>query len=350
VSGIHQLLPAAQPYDAITEQAFAWRDLIREWGYESEIVSEHVEPAVAGEVRPLDGIGKHLVRTRPFILRYALWSKTVDYALSATEPVAVCYHNITPGELLRDFNPDLADLCDRGRNSLGVFRGRVDALVADSSFNAAELRQAGIGEANIVPLLLTLPTEVPRRKANREPIILTVGRVVSSKRVEDVIKAFTLYQRHRSPDATLIVVGSERGFENYRRALDLLAERLRTRRVIFTGPISAEARDFWYRRADAYLSMSAHEGFCAPVVEALAHGVPVVARAAGAVPETLGGAGVVLEGDDLALAAEALHEVVSSRETRRLLGDAAERRLAELSPEAITPLIRRALTPLLEAG
>ena len=61
----------------------------------------------------------------------------------------------------------------------------------------------------------------------------------------------------------------------------------------FTGRISSEARDGWYRRADAYICSSMHEGFCAPVVEALAHGVPVVARAAGAVPETLSGAGII---------------------------------------------------------
>ena len=95
--------------------------------------------------------------------------------------------------------------------------------------------------------------------------------------------------------------------------------------------------------------MSVHEGFCAPLIEALAHGVPVVARAAGAVPETLGGAGLLVDGDnDLVLAAECLHEVTSSAETRATLADAAERRLVGLRPEAIRPLIRAALRPLLD--
>ena len=94
--------------------------------------------------------------------------------------------------------------------------------------------------------------------------------------------------------------------------------------------------------------MSVHEGFCAPLVEALAHGVPVVARGAGAVPETLQGAGLVLDGDDLALVAEALHELVSSEETRRAFAAVAEERLAELRPDAVAPRIRAALTPLLE--
>ncbi len=94
--------------------------------------------------------------------------------------------------------------------------------------------------------------------------------------------------------------------------------------------------------------MSVHEGFCAPLIEALAHGVPVVARGAGAVPETLGGAGLVLDGADLPLVAEALHELASSPSTRSALYDAADRRLAELRPDVLAPRVRSALAPLLE--
>jgi glycosyltransferase involved in cell wall biosynthesis len=224
----------------------------------------------------------------------------------------------------------------------------VRAAIADSSFNAAELRDSGIYAVAVVPLLLELPREIRRREPNREPVVLTVGRIVPNKRLEDVIKAFTLYQRRHAPDASLVVVGSERGFERYRNALDVLAARLGTRNVIFTGSISSEARDAWYRRADVYLSMSAHEGFCAPLIEALAHGVPVVARGAGAVPETLGGAGLVLDGADLPLVAEGLHELGSSRPTREALFDAADRRLAELRPDVLGPRIRSALAPLLD--
>ena len=112
-----------------------------------------------------------------------------------------------------------------------------------------------------------------------------------------------------------MIIGGDLGFENYRRALDVLVARTGARSVYFTGQISAEARDALYLRADVYLSMSAHEGFCAPLIEALAHGVPVVARGAGAVPETLGGAGLVLDGADPPLVAEALHD--SSHRLRR---------------------------------
>jgi glycosyltransferase involved in cell wall biosynthesis len=347
---VHQLLPAAAPGDAVTNQAYAWRELLRTWGYEGELVAEHVHPDVARDVHRLDRAGKRLLERGNVILRYAIGSSTAELALQRPERVVLCYHNITPGEYLHDFNPEIARLCDRGREALTKF-ARPAALIADSSFNAAELRAAGLGEATVVPLLLDLPRTPQRRlDPHDQPTVVSVGRIVPNKRLEDVIKVFALYQRQRAPDARLILVGSSAGFENYRRALELLIEDVRVERVIFAGPISSRARDAWYAAADVYLSMSMHEGFCAPLVEAMAHGTPVVARSAGAVPETLGKAGLVLEGDDLPLVAEAVHEVVSSSDTRAALAEAAARRLEDLRPEAVTPRIRAALAPILDGS
>jgi glycosyltransferase involved in cell wall biosynthesis len=347
---VHQVIPAGNPGDAITNQAFAWRELLARWGHPGEIVAEHVHPDLLGRVHRFDGGGKRILKHGALILRYAILSKTAEAALADPPRAAVVYHNITPGSLLRDFNPTIADLCDAGREALSSFP-RPAVLIADSTFNATDLRAAGLGEAAVVPLLLDdLPHDVEQDGRGPAPIVLYVGRIVPNKRLEDAIKAFALYQKHREPTATFVIVGWDTGFENYRLALKRLAERLDVERVIFTGALSREERDAWFRRAHVYLSMSVHEGFCAPLVEAIAHGVPVVARAAGAVPETLGGAGIVIESDDLALYAEAIHEAVSSEATRKALAAAAAGRLAELRPEAVAPRIKAALAPLLDGA
>jgi len=75
-------------------------------------------------------------------------------------------------------------------------------------------------------------------------------------------------------------------------------------RFIFTGPVSDEDLAAYYRHAAVYISMREHEGFCAPLVEAMAADVPILAYSAAAVPETLAGAGVQFAPKDLEYAAE----------------------------------------------
>jgi glycosyltransferase involved in cell wall biosynthesis len=347
VSRVTQAIAAAAPGDAVTNQAFAYDVLLREWGFETRIVAEHVHPSLAGRVRRLDGGGRAGLGGEPVILHLSIWSAAVRAALATPGPLALVYHNITPGDLLRPVSPDIAAECDRARQALPALRGRTDVVVADSSFNADELAAVGI-DAEVVPLLLELdgPARPVRAEAGDPPTVLSVGRLAPSKRVEDAIGAFHLFQSVHAPRAELVLVGSEDGFAPYRAALGILVARLGVRGVRFAGRVSDAERDALYARADAYLCMSEHEGFCAPLVEAMAHGVPVVARRAGAVPETVGGGGIVVE-RDLPLVAEALAEVVSSPATRRGLAAGARRRLAELDPAVTARRLREVLAPVL---
>jgi glycosyltransferase involved in cell wall biosynthesis len=347
---VDQILAAAAPGDAVTGQAIAWRELLREWGADGEILAEHVHPDLVGTVRRVDLRGGLPASVSALVLHFSIGSRVIDLALAAAAPLAVCYHNVTPGELVRPWSPGLADACDAARRALPRLRGRVTALIADSAFNAAELAQAGVGAAAVVPLILDVAPPPPRDPQG-PPEIVSVGRIVPNKRIEDVVRAFALYQRHRAPDARLTLVGGDEGFTSYRQAVEAHAGELGARGVRFTGRVGDAERDAIYARAHAYLCMSAHEGFCAPLIEALGHGLPVVARAAAAIPETLGGAGILVEDPDmLPLAAEALHDVVTSAPTRAALAAAASRRLAELRPSAVAPRLRAALAPLLEAS
>jgi len=309
------------------------------------VIGEHVHPALAGQVFELRATRFRASET--LVFHYAVWTRALERFLNAPSTRVLLYHNITPGDLLRDYNPVLADHCDRARAAMPRLRGQCAAVIADSEFNATELRANGMDDVSVVPLLLNLSARRTDERPPSDPVVLSVGRLAPNKRIEDMLKAFTLYQRYRSPEASLLLVGPYHEFEGYQRALERLAERLGARSVRFTGRLPREERDAWYRRASAYICSSIHEGFCAPVIEALANGVPVVARAAGAVPETLGGAGIVLDDDDPAVYAEALCEVISSQSTRAQLARAAERRLVELSPARVADHMQRALAPVL---
>ncbi|MDQ3070021.1 MAG: glycosyltransferase, partial [Acidobacteriota bacterium] len=87
-------------------------------------------------------------------------------------------------------------------------------------------------------------------------------------------------------------------------------------RFLFTGPLPDEELAAVYRSSHAYVSMSEHEGFCAPLVEAMAMDVPVMAFEAGAVAETLGGAGLMFSSKDYEPAAELLGQVIYDESLR----------------------------------
>jgi glycosyltransferase involved in cell wall biosynthesis len=80
-------------------------------------------------------------------------------------------------------------------------------------------------------------------------------------------------------------------------------------RFVFTGPVPDWELAAYYRTASVYLSMSEHEGFCVPLLEAMAADVPVFAFDSSAVGETLGGAGVCWSPKDLEYAAELLGQL-----------------------------------------
>jgi glycosyltransferase involved in cell wall biosynthesis len=79
-----------------------------------------------------------------------------------------------------------------------------------------------------------------------------------------------------------------------------------------------------------------HEGFGVPLVEAMAAGVPVVARGAGAVEGTVGGAALLLAAGDPAYVAAALHRLRTDDALRALLVAEGHRRVAALSGDEVT--------------
>src|SRR5690606_4778955 len=68
--------------------------------------------------------------------------------------------------------------------------------------------------------------------------------------------------------------------------------------VRFTGPVSNEELAEWYAQADLFVTASLHEGFCIPVIEAMANGLPVVGSHITALPETIGDGGLTFTPED----------------------------------------------------
>ncbi|MCX6997557.1 MAG: glycosyltransferase [Kiritimatiellaeota bacterium] len=98
-----------------------------------------------------------------------------------------------------------------------------------------------------------------------------------------------------------------------------------------------------------FVSTSAHEGYGAPLVEAMYHGVPVIARHAGGTPEALGQAGVLYEELKAPELAELIHRVLDDQPLRAEILQSQQRRVAELLARPVAAEVRALLADFLSA-
>jgi glycosyltransferase involved in cell wall biosynthesis len=224
---------------------------------------------------------------------------------SLSAPKVLLYHNITPPDLLQG-DEFLQHYAAMGREQLKAWRLLVCTSLADSEFNAIELRSLGFDPVQVCNTLLDIDWLLARaasaapRGDHAEPFtILFVGRVVRSKAQTELIDVFAAFRNRYGKPCRLVLVGRRFGAED--AYVHTIETRLSAYRVsldvVLTGSVSDDELHAWYARADVYLSLSGHEGFGVPLVEAMAHDVPVLARASGAVPYTLHGTGGLLADD-----------------------------------------------------
>ena len=164
---------------------------------------------------------------------------------------------------------------------------------------------------------------------------LFVGRIVPNKKIEDHIRLAEHYKRYVDTEYRFIFVGKTDGVPRYYNTVRaLVAEyQMPEDRFIFTGPVPDEDLATYYRTAHVYISLSEHEGFCVPLLEAMAADVPVLAYASTAVPDTLGGAGVQFSPKDLGVRRRAAR---GARLQRRAQG--ASHRAAASSAQLRLPM------------
>jgi len=340
---INQWVPAAHKGDAIGDSARVVRDMLRRRGHESDLFALTIDDDLRDDVRPFaDPAARGGDVT---IFHFALPSPMTEAFAALPGGRVLQYHNITPAAFFAPYDPHLFRLAALGRQELKTLAGRVDLALGDSEFNRQELEALGFEPTGILPIAVNTAriTNAPRRPALEKILadglinILFVGRIVPNKRIEDHIRLAELYKRNVDSYYRFIFVGRYDGIPRYYAQIRaLIAEfQMLPDRFWFTGPVPDEDLGAFYRWADVYVSLSEHEGFCVPLVEAMAADVPVLAYKAGAVAETLGGAGVLFEPKDLELAAEMLGLLVYDRAIRERVLAGQRRRLQDFSPAAI---------------
>jgi glycosyltransferase involved in cell wall biosynthesis len=315
VTAIHQLVAGFAKGDAISNEALVLRAIFRSWGCASEIFSERrtIAPEHRGDVRDIETAPPPCGPDDVALLHLSIGSPVNALFGSLHCRKALLYHNVTPPDYFRTLQPRTAFKLAEGLEQARALAGVPAVCLADSRFNAGELQRLGYGEVGVLPLILDF--DALRLRPDRRILsafndsaanILFVGRCVPNKRIEDLLVAFAYFQRTVESRSRLIHVGSWANAERYYHLLLSMARDLQLADVHFAGAVPQAELNAYYRAARVFLCMSEHEGFCIPLIESLFHGVPVLAYAAAAVPDTLDGAGVLFRAKQFGAVAEML--------------------------------------------
>ncbi|MFP2927684.1 glycosyltransferase family 4 protein [Pyxidicoccus sp. 3LG] len=345
---IHQLIPSFVPGDATGQAALHLQLLLRRMGHAGALYADEVGAGLEGLASPASAL-------RPEPGDLVLYHHGIASPLSSRLMHLPCrrgivFHNISPARFYSGL--PLADALVAGRAQLAAMAPFTDVAIGVSDFNAAELRAAGYRNVHTVPLFIE-PERFSRASADAKllerlsgpgPVLLGVSRVMPHKRFEDLLALHREVLRLR-PQARLLMVGGYEPGSRYFRALKREAKGLSG--VHFLGRLSHAQLVAAYRSASVFVSMSEHEGFGVPLIEAMAAEVPVLAYAAAAVPETLGGAGVAFDQKRFAFLAELAVDLSEDLSLREPVLAGQTRRLEHFSAASAQLALSRALDGLL---
>ena len=351
---VDQYLPSIVPHDAISNHTLQLRKALRAAGYQSDIYAEAIGGPLRREARP--GAEAKAAGARPAGERAVIYHASTDSDMAGWlasiaaggEVLLADYHNITPASFFARWLPDVARHMEVAREQLAELAPAVRLGMADSRYNEEELIELGYRRTATCPLLVDLSEyhQAPdhralarlRRARDRGGARwLFVGRLSPNKCQHDVIAAFAVYRRLFDPKAHLTLVGGGTAPRYITAVRQMMADLELGDSVELLDGVGFPVLLAQFAAADVFVCLSEHEGFCVPVLEAMELGVPVVAYAAAAVPDTVGDAGVLLaDKDPLTVAVEV--DGVLGDESRRLALIAAGRaRAASFSLERTAP-------------
>jgi glycosyltransferase involved in cell wall biosynthesis len=348
---VNQWVPSAHRGDAIGDSARAVRGLLRAQGHESDLFALTIDEDMRGEARPFGDPAASAGDVT--ILHFAIPSPMTEAFARLPRGRVLQYHNITPARFYAPYDANIFRLATLGRRELASLSGRTDLALGDSEYNRRELADLGFSETAVFPVAVDTGriVDAPPTPALEKWLgdgltnFLFVGRMVPNKKVEDIVRLAEHYKRYVDAHYRFIFVGRDDGVPRYTSMLRALIAQLGwlPDRFLFTGAVPDRELAAYYRYSSVYISMSEHEGFCVPLVEAMAADLPVLAYSCTAIPDTLGGAGVQFAPKDFEHAAELLGMLAFDDGLRASVVAGQRRRLAHFSASRLDTELRRLL-------
>ena len=344
--------------DAVSNDVVTMQRVLENHGWEARLYAgsaDFEEP----KVWPLAEIGEFLQHADDVLIYHHSfgWDIGISMLRELKCKTVIKYHNVTPPEFFAGVSAWHEEKCAEGLRQLEfIATAGYEAYFSDSAYNMQQLLALGADPARnfVVPPFHHIDRldaiygdeETLETYRDGKTNVLSVSRVAPHKNQEALIEAFAVYHHYYNRNSRLLLIGREEtAFETYSTRLRELISFLSLEdTVVFAGEVSEAALKAYYLLSNVFLFASKHEGFSVPLVEAMAMKVPIVSYGAAAVPETVGGAGVVLDELNPEKMAQALDVVVSDETTNVALGMRGWRRYEQnFTNNRIESLFLRAL-------
>jgi glycosyltransferase involved in cell wall biosynthesis len=331
-----QALPTYSSYDAIGNNVRLIDYLLRKNGYLSRIAAFSGD-AYDENTLPMFSLDEFIDPQNDVLIYHMSIGNNLNDKIASLKAFRkiMIFHNITPPSYLYFDDIRVVELCSMGETQLQNMGKSFDLTIAVSEFNAATLRELGYENIAVVPLLTDLSfydnispdIGILCRYFDGKANILFVGRGTPNKCQHDIVMAYAAFRKH-CPDSRLLLVGE--WFENYRKRVERIIRDLGLEgHVQILGSVTDSELKALYLSSHLFLCMSEHEGFCVPLLESMRFGVPALAFAAAAVPETLGDSGVLFFEKDYEAVAQIMANLVCDSDLRNKVIEAQKKRLKD---------------------
>jgi glycosyltransferase involved in cell wall biosynthesis len=352
---VDQWVPALHRGDAIGDSTLLIRDALRAWGFVSDIYTFNQDQGVSAH--PFDewreGGANDIV-----LFHYALISPMNEAFAKLKGRRVLQYHNITPPHFFSAWDSEIHKILNQGLEGLPALAPVTTLGLGDSEFNRAELERRGFAKTGVFPIPIDASrygqpanAALEKRLTDSRTNILFVGRIAPNKRHDNLLRVLAYFKKNISTAVRLLAVGKHPRREtgvgapieaHYLDALIRLYSDLGVEPadIVFTDAVSHDELLAYYERAHVFVSMSEHEGFGVPLIEAMLKRVPIVALSGTAVGETLGGAGLQFDRVNIAEFAEAAALLSKPGAAREAVLRSQDNRVRDFSLEATLGRLR----------
>ncbi|MCP5493164.1 MAG: glycosyltransferase [Leptospiraceae bacterium] len=339
---IHQFAAGFNPGDAISNEILAIRTILENNGFAGNIYAKNIGLHLK-DSKTVKKYYKYKYSPGDLIIyHHSIHSTVSNFVLNSLAPKFMIYHNVTPHHFFESYDLKLTHYVKKGREELKNLKDKFMCYFADSKYNREELNSLDFTNVHILPIIYDFQKLQKKESVKKDGFknIIFVGRIAPNKKQDDLIRFAKMFKDYFCDKFKIHLVGyCSKELNLYKEELDYMVKFYQLdEHVLFSDYVDDDKLQEYYQSADLFISMSEHEGFCVPLIESMFYEIPILAYQAGAVGDTLNGAGISFNQKDFLKICELVHIILKDQDFRNEIINSQNKRLKQFidsRPESI---------------